>query len=314
MNIRFIEPFSRAFGRMKKALFSPFDLKKWFVVGFTAFLAGLTDYNGGGGDDDRGGHTSLEDVVNAPYELWDWLNFNPGWFALIIIGLVVVTGLIFLLNWLTSRGEFMFLDNVVHNRAQVIKPWNDYSQHANSLFLWRISFTFICIGAILLFMYMGYMVARNIYFGDYEGFTTALVAGGLILSFVTFVIIAGFISMFLTDFVVPIMYKRGVSAVQAWEVFIPLFRENLFSFIGYAILIFILWIMIVISIFIVGIFTCCIGFIFLVIPYIGTVTILPVHYTFRSFSVEFLEQFGPDFKLFPDLDEGTEEIHVHQDD
>ena len=49
MNIRYLDPLSRAWGRMKKALFSPFNLKKWFVVGFTAFLAGLTEGPGGGG-------------------------------------------------------------------------------------------------------------------------------------------------------------------------------------------------------------------------------------------------------------------------
>ena len=43
MQIRFIDPLSRGWGRMKKALFQPFDMKKWFLVGFTAFLAGLAD-------------------------------------------------------------------------------------------------------------------------------------------------------------------------------------------------------------------------------------------------------------------------------
>ncbi|MCP4727346.1 MAG: hypothetical protein GY863_20080 [bacterium] len=315
MSIRFIEPFSTAFGRMKSALFNPFDLKKWFIVGFTAFLAGLTDYNGGGGSDDNGGRSGgLEDVVNFPQEAWDWLNYNPGWFALIIVGLMFFIGLIFLLSWLSSRGEFMFLDNVVHDRAQVVKPWHEFSRIGNSLFFWRVSFAFICIAAVLLFIYMGYMVARNVYFGDYGGFTTAIMGIGLGLSFITFVIIAGFISMFLTDFIVPIMYKKGISAVEAWDTFIPLFREHMFSFIGYGIMIFILWIMIVISILIVGLFTCCIGFVFLIIPFIGTVTILPVHYTLRAFSVQFLEQFGPEFEVFPKKDDSSENIPVKQDE
>ena len=41
------------------------------------------------------------------------------------------------------------------------------------------------------------------------------------------------------------------------------------------------------------------GFALLVIPYIGTVITLPIWYTFRAFSLEFLAQFGLDYDLFP---------------
>ena len=41
MTIQYIEPLNRAWGRMKTALFKPFDIHKWFVVGFNAFLAGI---------------------------------------------------------------------------------------------------------------------------------------------------------------------------------------------------------------------------------------------------------------------------------
>jgi hypothetical protein len=35
------------------------------------------------------------------------------------------------------------------------------------------------------------------------------------------------------------------------------------------------------------------------IPYIGSVILLPVSYTFRAFSIEFLAQFGEKFDVFP---------------
>jgi hypothetical protein len=62
---------------------------------------------------------------------------------------------------------------------------------------------------------------------------------------------------------------------------------------------------IIICIIILGLLTCCLGFILLIIPYIGSVITLPISYTFRAFSLEFLEQFGPEFKLFPDSEEST---------
>ena len=54
---------------MKKALFQPFDIAKWINIGFTAFLAGLTDCNGGGSGGNRsnlGNHIDWEDFFNFP--------------------------------------------------------------------------------------------------------------------------------------------------------------------------------------------------------------------------------------------------------
>ena len=44
--IEIFKPFGEAFELMKRILFQPFDLKKWFVIGFAAWLANL---GGGGG-------------------------------------------------------------------------------------------------------------------------------------------------------------------------------------------------------------------------------------------------------------------------
>ena len=43
--IEIFKPFGEAFELTKKILFQPFDIGKWFVIGFAAFLAG----NFGGG-------------------------------------------------------------------------------------------------------------------------------------------------------------------------------------------------------------------------------------------------------------------------
>ena len=80
-----------------------------------------------------------------------------------------------------------------------------------------------------------------------------------------------------------------------------LLSGNLMYFFLYGLIILALYILLFICIVIAGLFTCCIGFIILSIPYIGTVILLPVSYTFRAMSVEFLEQFGPEFKIFPSL-------------
>ena len=40
--IEIFKPFGEAFELMKKILFQPFDLRKWLVIGFAAFLVSLS--------------------------------------------------------------------------------------------------------------------------------------------------------------------------------------------------------------------------------------------------------------------------------
>ena len=50
-------------------------------------------------------------------------------------------------------------------------------------------------------------------------------------------------------------------------------------------------------VFIIGMMTCCIGFIVLAIPYIGAVILLPIAVFFRLLGLEFLRQFGSQYDL-----------------
>ena len=80
MKIEFFAPFSQSWTRMKKALFQPFDLGKWFVVGFTAFLAGLLDYKGGGNGNNNAKYSfdeGLQAFFTFPETIRDWLMAHP---------------------------------------------------------------------------------------------------------------------------------------------------------------------------------------------------------------------------------------------
>ena len=79
MVITFVDPLSRAVERMRQILFQPFDLVKWLVLGFSAWLAGLASGAGGGtgasnfdSDEwDRPGH-----VLREYGHVWDRLLDN----------------------------------------------------------------------------------------------------------------------------------------------------------------------------------------------------------------------------------------------
>lgn len=308
MVIEYWNPLSRGWERMKEALFRPFDLAKWFVVGFTAFLAGLMDWPYGGGDGDRGGlkgRADIDDILDFPREAWYWLTDHPGWFGLIIFGVVFLILLGVLLTWLSSRGKFMFLDNVVHDRAKVTQPWHEFRTEGDSLFLWRLVYGFLCFIVFMSFFVFCYFVAVGLYESYASGASIVFSIIGLALGAFVLFILTGYISMFLNDFIVPIQYKQRVSAGKAWGFFLPLLRRHFLHFILYGLFIFIVHIVIVIIVITIGIFTCCIGILLLIIPYINSVVLLPISYTLRSFSVEFLGQFGPDYMCFPPPEKPT---------
>ena len=109
------------------------------------------------------------------------------------------------------------------------------------------------------------------------------------------------------------MYKERVGAIEGWSRFLKLFGKNSGSFILFGLVKAILNVFLVIAVIMIGLFTCCLGFIFLIIPYIGDVVLLPLSYTFRGFGVEFLEQFGDEYKLFPVID-NNEELYTDNTD
>ena len=312
MNIAFIEPLTKGWNRMKIALFKPFDLNKWMVVGFNAFLAGLLEgHKGGNGaraseNRDFGWH----DFFHFPTRVWEWLMDNPGWFIAIIFLTLFLIAVLIVLTWVSSRGKFMFLDNVVLDKAEIAKPWKEYARESNSLFVWRLAYGFIVFGIFLGYFAFLFVGGAGIYEAlDSPVFPILFVVGWGLL-FLVLAIATGYISLFLSDFVVPIMYKYRLPTVTAWRKFLALFRKAPFQLLLYGLMIFGLGILFVIAVIAAGLMTCCIGILLLIIPYVGTVVTLPIWYTYRAFSLEFLAQFGPEYTLFPEQS-GTAPTPIH---
>src|SRR5438105_11527253 len=123
-SIAILAPLEEAFELMQKILFQPFDLTKWLVIGFAAWLA--TFFSGGtfnfrpfnkGGWHWEGYHYGPPIEFHAP----------PPWaIPLILIGSLVVLAFVIVLLWLNARGRFMFTDCIVRNRAAIVEPWLEY--------------------------------------------------------------------------------------------------------------------------------------------------------------------------------------------
>ncbi len=144
-----IDPVTPAIDRVKLILFRPFDLRKWFVIGFCAWLAYLGAGGGVGGGPGGGGgppynlqneqHEVREQIKEGIETARNYVSNNMYWILPVIVTVVVLIILIGLLvAWLNSRGKFMFLHCVATNKAQVAVPWHQFRQQGNSLFLFRI--------------------------------------------------------------------------------------------------------------------------------------------------------------------------------
>lgn len=300
MNISFSMPLSSAWMRMKKALFQPFDLNIWLRLGFTAWLAGLTDCHGGGGG--RGsdkGKPDWDEFFEFPDIAWNWLQSHPFWINMIILGIVLLIILLTIIIWVSSRGKFMFLHNVAKGKNDISYPWSEYRKEGNSLFVWRFFFRWFAYAIIILLLVYAFFASKEMYYGDFPDVLMFWRISGLIFLFFTTLVMFGYVSLFLNDFVIPLMFRQRIGIIQAWIKFLPLFGRHFFTFVIYGLFVSGLRIAVAICVLFLCLVTCCIGLLLLAIPYIGSVMLLPVSYTFRAYSIEFLAQFGDEFNVFP---------------
>jgi hypothetical protein len=306
MKIAIIEPLERAYEHMKGMLFAPFDLGKLLVIGFGCWLARLAEGgSGGGGGFPSWAASKLGRADAAPLSDWEWLGslreqawlFGCGTLVVALLALVLV--LIPLVLWLSSRGHFVFLDNVIHDRAEIQEPWSRFATQGNSLFLWRLGFLVAALVVIatsaLPLIYVIYTLQNRGGFALGE----ALTVTACVLPIAALGVAIAYVNLFLLHFVVPIMHREGVSAGVAWGRFMPLLRRNLGSFLIYGLFVCLLWICVAIALGLVIVFSCCLAAIPLIIPYLGTVALLPVYVVFRAYGVEFLGQLMPAITLEP---------------
>ena|GEM_PF-166424 len=296
--ISVISPIDPALQHTRRVLFEHFDLKKWFVMGFCAFLAHLGDGGGGFnpagnfGGRGRGGRDDLDDFGRGAGQ---WMADHWGLVILIAGGVILfVFALATLLTWLSSRGKFMFLDNVIKNRAAVSEPWERFRAFGNTLFVFRFLVGLTGLGAFALIGGFCFVLAYpNIRDGRFGARSVTALLLGLLLLAILLVCLA-LLQMAVNDFVVPITYRRGARPVQALRIF----RDEMLAghegvFLLYVLAKVVIAIVAGVLVLIGTCVTCCIA----ALPYLSSVAFLPIFVFVRSYSLYFLEQFGPEWRF-----------------
>lgn len=297
MNVSYLAPLRQSWMRTQRMLFRPFRMETWLVLGFAAFLSEYLSGFGGGGNYSWKGrpHVGIGPVLSRIAEFL----LHPLWGTLVIVlvALVLITTLAFM--WLSSRGKFIFLDNVVHERTGIVEPWGRFSRHGNALFGFWLGF-FLACGALFLAITVPLLPAilGAVASGGALQVLSAIAVGWWVALMVPLGIVAAYTHLFLFQFVVPIMYREGQGVLAAWRRFLPLLRANVLEFLLFGLFYLVALIVVGVSIAVVGIATCCVGLLVLAIPYVGSVLLLPVEVPLRGLGPDFLAQFGPEWSVF----------------
>jgi hypothetical protein len=288
-SIEIFKPFGEAFELMKKMLFQPFDISKWCVVGFAAFLAGNFGGGGGGFSWPNGKHGSTAPIPwhGSPdfHRYWPWMT---GLFVTIFLS---IFALVILLMWIRARGTFIFTDCIVHNRGAIKQPWREYRAEGNSYFLFSLVFGFGVLAIFAALICFSVLLIWMVNLPDTQKTILFVILGVLaFLAWMFFAIVFGLISYFMP----PIMYVRRCRALDAFREVLRLVMANLTPFVLFGLFSIVLFLGLMVAGMIAACATCCLA----ALPYVGSVIMLPAIVWIRAFGLLFLRQFGPEFDVW----------------
>jgi hypothetical protein len=180
----------------------------------------------------------------------------------------------------------------------VVLPWNRFAAQSNSLFLFRVVLGLMALGL------MGGLFALGISDFDQLIQRAELSARSSIRFAAVLFSAAGVGLVFLVvrkltiDFVVPIMFLRGVTCRAGWAELLDLLGQRAGNFLLYLLFSLVLSLAIGILVLAVVLLTCCVAGCLLALPYLGTVVLLPVLVFRRAYSAWYLAQYGGELNVF----------------
>jgi len=305
MEVSAVTPICAAIERTRKILFQPFDLRKWLTIGFCAWLASLArggggSGGGGGGDgsagEGKGGKSDSEWVAEMLESAWQWVTEN---FVTVSLVVALVLPALFLLGavvlWLRARGRFMFIDCIAHDRGAVAEPWRGFRGVARHVFVFDLLVNVACLLTIGVAVGLGLLLA-------WEDIAASRFAGGAICGLAVClslllptVLVGAFVDWILDNFIVPALYLHGGSLHDAWG----LVRHDIFAQRSGTILLYLLMhISIEAMLAFISLLAVFMSLGLTLIPYLGTVILLPLAVFMRCYSLCFLEQFGERWRFY----------------
>lgn len=283
------QPLHDALRRTTHICITTFRFQKWVALTLCAWLVGL-------GDASLNVHPRLRSTphtnVSDLERLLDAGRDHPTATVAILAALFLIgVGIAAVLAWIKSRAEFALIDNLAHNRGDIPTPWRDYRHEANSLFKTRLLLgaCFIVAGLLLAGALAGAWVVWGASVSAWVGLVVSL---PLTVAWLAAWSLGEFV---LEQLLVPMMYARRIGVREAWTNLRALAREGRS---GVLVTYFVMsWLVVLMAASIasmVGWATCCVG----ALPLISTALLLPVLIYLRCYALAFVEQFGPEYRIF----------------
>ena len=296
--IQILAPFNVALEWTKQVLFRPFDLEKWLVIGFAAFLSHFA----GGGTGFNFNPASLRnrgnwnwDFRTTSHQFYSTTDHVSLWLVLFITAtaFIFIMALVLVLLWIGCRGRFMFVDCVARNRGAIREPWHEFRSVGNSLFWFTlaVALLFLLIAVVAGSPVLLWLVMHR---GDVHFGPIAVLCVGFWIAVVFVCALAwGLISQFM----IVAMYRRRCRAIEAFRSSVSLIMTDPVPFILYLLFLIVLGIFVAIISCVATCLTCCIA----ALPYIGTVILLPLYVFLAAYPLFFARQFGPDWDAWANL-------------
>jgi hypothetical protein len=256
-------PITRLIGlsvrRTKRILFQPFQLKKWLLLLFIACMSGSL-FSGGlnysfnpGGWMPKKAHAASTDIISREGQadqgqsqgvqpflgVHKYLGMKL--FAasrkverlplIIVAPVFLLFGLVFLFMWLGARFRFIWYDAIVKNDASIKEPFRHLKRQGNSLFkLYLFMGVLVMLGIACFFFWIAFNVGNvgagwdHVSQGSFKTwvglFAPILLSGLALFLFLTIV------SVFIHEFVLPIMVLEETTFIPAWRKFLWIYRGH----------------------------------------------------------------------------------------
>lgn len=294
-----LDAFTPALKHTRRMLFEPFDIGKWFVLGFVIFLAQLISSDSGGW-----GGSKLQDKLGRKHyqgqgahdiqQAAQWVVDHVGLILLIAFaGFVAINLIGVIIQYLGARGHFMFLECVMENKAEVAVPWRNAGRPAWSLFLWRVAIFILLFWCFVLLLALpAWGIARVAAAGEFSFPGSLFSLLPFVAIYIPLALLIALADLLVRDFVTPVMVLYRIDFLSALEKSIALWRGQWGNLILYLLFRLIISVLAGAVGMTVACLTCCIG----ALPVIYQTITAPIHVFVRSWTLAILEQFGPELQ------------------
>jgi len=244
MKIKYTDVLNSSVEWTKAVLLRPFNMKKWVILTFVALMAGTLMNNSfnfqipSSASKDK--KVQSEKVIKATPEADKKAPASRLSLPLIVLIVFVVMAFAVLFTWLSSRFDFVFLDNIVKNNASIKIPFRANRKIGNSLFLFNLAMIavfFISLGVLFL-PFILILWKTNFSGQDPAAALMQIfsVSAPLLVLFFILIVIFGFVVLVANDFIVPVMYRDKIGFTKAYAQVRPIIMESKFEVLIYCLI------------------------------------------------------------------------------